>query len=363
MKKKIIGFIILAVVLVKAVDLIQDNYIKNVMIKTEEMQIEDPFYNRYEKMTVEAIKNHLQHGNLLYSDENIITRVQVLYMEYLLKNDDEPLFRQTLEEVLSTFKTQENLIAVGGHITQKNHIDKIPKVSLKDNLKIYKLAMKAYKLWNDEYYKQVGNEIAGEIYNYNVEDNKLYSYYDGRGQVENEEIALSDLDLKAIALLSDEDQAWHSIFQKSKDIIEKAYIRNDFPLYYTYYSYEQKAYNKSNKLNMEESLLIVKNLSESGIYKEETIKWLKDEIKAGGVYEQYDIKTGRVSNHEESAVIYSTISQIGKNIGDIELYTLGIEKMLNFQVKDKTDKYFGVFLDKNEKDIDDYEILQALLAF
>lgn len=363
MKKKIIGLIILAVIGAKVVHIIQENYIKNVIIETEAKEIEDTFYNKYEMMTLEAIKEHLQHGNLLYSKDNVVTEVQILYMEYLLKNDYETLFKQTLEEVLTRFKTEEELISVGGHISEQNHIDNIPKASLKDNLRIYKLTMKAYKLWHNEYYKKIGLEVAERIYKYNTKEDRLYSYHDGIEEIENQEIALADLDLKAIALLYEEDESWQSIFQKSKDIVEKAYISNDFPLYYTYYNYEQKKYNTLDKLNMQESLYIVESLSESGIYKEETIKWLKDQIKAGGVYEQYHVKTGRVSSHKENMIIYSTISQIGKNIGDIELYTLGIEKMLNFQIKDKTHEYFGVFMDKDKEDIDEYEMVQALLAF
>ena len=363
MKKKIIGLIILVAIGAKVVHIIQENYIKSVIIQTESKEIEDTFYDKYEMMTLEALKQHLQHGNLLYSGDNIATEVQVLYMEYLLKNNDEVAFKQTLEEILSKFKTEEGLLSVGGHISEQNHIDPIEKASLKDNLEIYKLVMKAYKLWNNEYYKQLGLEIAEKIYVYNTQEDRLYSYHDGMEELENQEIALADLDLKAIALLCEQDEHWQSIFQKSKDILEKAYISHDFPLYYTYYNYEQKKYNNLDKLNMQESLFIVENLSESGIYKEETIKWLKDQIKAGGIYEQYHIKTGRVSNHKENIIIYATISQIGKNIGDIELYTLGIEKMLNFQVKDKTNEYFGVFMDKDNKEIDDYAMIQALLAF
>lgn len=363
MKKKIIALIIIVIIGVQMVHTIQENYIKKVMVTIETEEIEDNFYDKYENVALQAIKQHLEHGSLLYNKDNVITEIQLLYMEYLLKNNDKQMFKEVLENVLSTFKTEEGFLSVGGHLSEQNHIDTIQKASLRDHLKIYKLAIKAYKLWGDEYYKHIGLKIAKKLEIYTTKENQLHSYYDGLKIEEDQEIALTDLDLKAIALLYEEDKQWGSIFQKSKDIVEKAYIRNDFPLYYTYYNYEQKKYNDSDKLNMEESLVIVESLSESGIYKEETIKWLKQQIKLGGIYEQYDLKTGIVSSHKENLVIYAIVSQIGKNIGDIELYTLGIEKMLNFQIKDQTNKYFGMFMEQDQEEIDSYKMLRALLAF
>ncbi|MEF9959841.1 MAG: hypothetical protein RR448_10150 [Niameybacter sp.] len=364
MKKKIISMLVFVILTSGIIGLAREYYIKEVIIETKTTELEDPFYTKYKMNVLKVIEEHLLHEELLYIDENVRTNVQILYMEYLLKNNQEALFKQTLKKLIEDFLTQDKLLSVGGYIQQDDsQVQPIPKWSLGDNLKVYKLMIRASKIWQNELYETVANQLSDQIYRYNVVKNKLYSYHDPSIGEREGEIALDDFDLKALGLLAEQDVRWKGTFQKSKEIVEKGYIGHNLPLYYTYYNYEEKTYGPQEKIDILQSLRIVQHLSESGICKSDTIKWLKEQIKAGGVYEQYDVKTGIVTSHKEAVAIYAVISQIGKNIGDIELYTLAMEKMLNFQVKDKQHQYFGAFMEKDKDRLNDYDLVQALLAF
>lgn len=362
MKKKIISTVFFGILTTGTLGYVKSHYIKELIFKTESSQIEDNFYDKYEMNTLQAVKNHLLHNQLLYSNDNINTKVQILYLEYLLKNNQEKEFKQMAEAIMKSLMTKEELIAVGGYI-QDESIQPVHKASLEDNLKMYKLAVRAHKNWDDPLYQEIANLLEEQMYKYNVVKGKLYSYYDSMNDIREGEVELGDIDLKALAVLENHSVDWKGLLQKGKDIVEKGFISRSFPLYYTYYNYDEKTYSTQEKLDTLESLLIVQDLSENGLYKSETIKWLKEQIKAGGIYEQYDSKTGMITSHQETIAIYAVISQIGKNVGDIELYTLAMEKMLSFQVKDKENRYFGAFIEKGHDELNEYDIVQALLAF
>lgn len=365
MKKNII--ILLVVVLIVGVGIkgINEYRIKEAMEISVIEELNDHFYDEYEKISKAFIKNtFINEYNVLVDNQNIVTSLNLIYMGYLLNANDQEEFKRIVRFIDKHLLTQDGLVAFGGYrdlVTQE--IKLINKSSLKDNLEFYKLLKKAYVLWEDPLYNNLAEKMAEKIYTYNVKEKRLYPYYGDQDKKELLDVQLYYIDLKVLASLSEHELTWKEIYQSSKEVLERAYINNNFPLYYSYYDYEDKSYIKNEKVDILDSLLVVKNLAYNNIYKEETIKWLKDQFKTGGIYEQYNYKTGLVTSHTENIAIYAVTAQIGKVIGDIELYTLAMEKMLSFQIKDAESSLYGAFVTKDTNIINCYDNLQALIAF
>lgn len=365
MKKRIM--ILLAVILVLSIGIIggREYHMREAMKIVQVQGLDDQFYDEYEKISNNFVKKtFITDEYTVVNNKSMLTSLNLLYLEYLLDNSNQEEFEQAVRFIQKNLFTEEGLIAFGGFI---NAVDGsrgyINKSSLQDNLEFYKLLTKAYFIWDDPYYDDLAEKMADTIFTYNMENKRLYPYYDKEGEDKFLDFPLYALDLKVIASLSEHEVVWKEIYQTSKGLLEAAYIHNEFPLYYSYYDYDQKDYIKNEKMDTLESLLVVRQLAYNNAHKEKTIKWLKEQLKTGGIYEQYNYKTGLVTSHTEKIAIYAVTAQIGKVIGDIELYTLAMEKMLAFQVKDTGSEFYGAFMTKETDEIDCYANLQALLAF
>ena len=114
---------------------------------------------------------------------------------------------------------------------------------------------------------------------------------------------------------------------------------------------------------MTEGVLTVLQLAKVGQHKDETVEWLLETLKDGAVYGTYNTLTGMPTTNIESTAIYAGIAQIGKVIGNQELYDLAMDKMLTFQIQTENSLLKGAFGDETSEQIYSYDNLQALLAF
>lgn len=363
MRKKIVHIIIGIVLLGIGISLIKEYRIKEAMQLTQEDILEDHFYDQYEWISDRFVRNSFTNEEQgVQDEESIFVSLNLLYMEYLLNDNNRIGFEKVVRFMQENLLTEEGLVGFGAHKDlDLGTMEVIEKTSLADNLKFYKLLTKAYLAWGEPYYSDLAEKIAEKIQLYNIKNGKFNLRHEG--EAEHGEIELYELDLKGLALLAEDQMLQKDIYKQSKKILKNAYIHNELPLYYSSYDYINKVYIETERIDTLESLLIVKELAENNGLKKGTVKWLKNQLKSGGIYEQYNTHTGIVTSHEERISIYAVVAQIGKVEGDIELYTLAMEKMLKFQVKDSKSEFYGSFINKETGKADCYENLQALLAF
>ena len=365
MKKRIIILVAFIFLLSMSIICGREYHIREAMKMSEVQGLNDQFYNEYERISDKFIKQtFITSEHTVLNNQSILASLNLLYLEYLLETSNQEEFKQAVRFIQENLLTEEGLVAFGGFINEGDQdIEHINKSSLQDNFEFYKLLTKAHLAWDDFYYNDLAEKIADKIFTYHMGDKRLYPYYDKEGEDELLDLPLYYLDLKVLASLSEHEALWKEIYQTNKGVLESAYINNNFPLYYSYYDYDEKQYIKNEKIDTLDSLLVVKQLVYNNLHKKETIQWLKNQLKTGGIYEQYNSKTGLVTSHTEKIAIYAVTAQIGKMIGDIELYTLAMEKMLSFQVKDAESEFYGAFMTKDTDEIDCYTNVQALLAF
>ncbi|MGL4737261.1 MAG: hypothetical protein ACRCW2_07350 [Cellulosilyticaceae bacterium] len=351
-KLYIIGGLLIGVLGIASLTIYQNQYKKAYM---EQVFEEDNFYyEKYENQCLAFVKAH----NLIEQPE-VDTKSLGLYMEYILKNHTRIEFDQLLAFLKEYLLQEDGLIM--GKVHMKEEVGAANNAL--ESMVVMNTLMGAYEKWGDTTYRDMALNIERSLYEHNVKEGYLYSLYNTVTRDTDQEIQIKDLNLRGMVIFSEYRDSWKNVFNQSKQLIQKAYISETLPFYYGAYDKTKSGYVMNKTINMEESMQIILNLSEVGLVKAETINWLKENLKAGALYEEYDVATGKAVFHTEDPVIYAMIAQAGKILGDNELYTLAIEKMLNFQVKDKENNAYGALLKGQEQKAVLYDNIQALLAF
>ena len=359
MIKKKLPIIVSIIVIGVGIILTKEYEIKETMQLTQEETLQDHFYDQYEGISEQFIKETFmneKHG--VQDEESILTSLNLLYMEYLLKENNRADFKKLTKFVQENLITKDGFLGFGAYDhPEAEGMELVQQVSVIDTLKFYKLLTKAYLMWGEDYY----SNLAEKIHPHDLKESQMDQI--NQESLEQKELELYKFDLRGIALLEKEEILQKRIYKQAKRLLQKAYIGQACPLYYTHYDFKNKTYIETERIDTLESLLICKELSKNHALKKDTIKWLKNQLKAGSIYEQYDVKTGIVTSHQENIAIYAIVAQLGKLEGDIELYTLAMEKMLKFQVKDSESILYGSFVNQETGKVNCYENLQALLAF
>lgn len=260
---------------------------------------------------------------------------------------------------------KDNMI-VGDKFIKWRHVgegDDTVITSTVDDLRIIRALLFAYTRWNDKEYLSFAEKLSNALINDVRTKNVLVDFYDTRREDGATLVSMPYLDIYTMELLVNIDSRWQLILDSSKNIIDNAYIGDEFPFYRASFDLSTGKYDESNRLNMTESLVTALHLAEAGILKEETIGWLKDILmKERDIYSYYDSK-GNPLTDQQSTAIYALVCRIGKQTRDGELYELAFKRLDDYYVGDKESKIYGAFGDYNTLEVYSFDNLQGLLAF
>lgn len=232
-----------------------------------------------------------------------------------------------------------------------------------DDLRILRAldeASVAFQSESGSYRKEL--QAYGELlYQHNVVDGSLRDFYDETYRTTNSFITLCYMDIASLELLPVSAKKRTQLETAMLQIAKDGYLSDAFPFYQTRYDYSTHRYQSDN-INTVESLLTVLNLAEIKQEKVETIRFLKEQVKAGTLVGQYS-RDGKPLNTVRSTAIYAITAMIGSVIGDQELYKDSILKMNEFQVRDPQSPLNGGFGDLTTQQAYSFDNLMALLAY
>lgn len=230
-----------------------------------------------------------------------------------------------------------------------------------DDLRIIRALYEAGDVFQNEGYKQEADSFGMRFYEHNVKNGYLYDFYDETYKITNDFITLCYIDMKTLRLLPIEAGERQTLIANMEKIIKDGYLTDEFPFYETRYDYGKGKYS-SDHINMVESLLTVLTLAEMGEEKAESIRYIKDRVKAGALYGQYT-KEGAATTDTRSTAIYAITAMIGSVIGDQTLYADSIGKMNEFQIEEVGSPLLGGFGDTAAQQAYSFDNLMALLAY
>jgi endo-1,4-beta-D-glucanase Y len=342
-------------------------YIKKIeidsVISNEEITNEEEILNNFinEKLMNDLSGIYTNYVNIstegdLTKGHDILSESQGMILNYYLYRNEKDNFDRSFNYL------KENMILDNGLVSWRIESGKSSEVSATiDDLRISESLIVAAEEFDKLKYRYYGLTISNGIYINLTQENRLIDFHDGYGK--SNVTTLCYLDLSAIKTLSLLDDKWNDVYSKSMEVINNGFISSELPLYRKYYDGNISEYDNEENIDTLLSVLVILNKAEAKEDVNESIKWIKDRLKTLG-YISTSYNTNKIDESKiESTSIYANIAQIAKVINDEELYTMAINKMKNFQVKNENSNIYGSFGNEKTEEVYSYDNLNALLAF
>lgn len=286
---------------------------------------------------------------------DVLSETQGIMLEYALLKNDLPLFDKILSYIQGVMRSS-------GFTAWKVSGNKPSDMNaLVDDLRILNALYEAEAQWGG--YEPIIKTISDEIARYGVNKGKYVDFYDMRYKKYADRFTLCYGDLESMEALTNYDHDLLNPYESAKNLILDGKISHEFPLYYSWYHYKTNTYAKDD-LNMAEAMLTLLHLSKVHLLNKDSIDWIKNQMKLGGVMARYDVN-GRVVDgyHYESTAVYALIAMIAKNEGDKELQGMALKKMEKMRIIDTASPYYGAFGMEDGSGIHSFDQVMAMLAY
>lgn len=302
--------------------------------------------------------NYLDNEQLaeVATGHEVLSESSGLMLRYFVLIEDEKNFKKLLDQTIETFNMKSGFSYRYSPLNEKRYTIN----AAVDDLRIIRSLYEASETFKDQNYLNQAVKLTERFMTYNVDENKMFDFYDETYELTNQFITLCYIDLKTLALISNHLSS-DSLISNLLNIAKEGYISDEFPLYETRYVYETEEYQSEN-INTVESLITILHLAEVGEQNSKSIAFIKEKVMAEQLFGQYTMD-GTALNDVQSTAIYAITAMIGSQIGDEQLYEKSIELMQRYMIADEQHQLFGAFANNKTNQLYSFDNLQALLAY
>lgn len=293
----------------------------------------------------------------LTTGHEVLSESASIMQRYLALSGQAETFANTWKQTLATFN-REKLFSYRYSPAQQRQYSLNAAV---DDLRIIRSLYEAEQAFPDKGYKEEADRFAARLYAVNVKDGHLYDFYDEAYGKTNSFITLCYVDVATLSHFPIESSIRNQLLTDMLDIVTHGYISNLFPFYKTRYNYDSKQY-EAESVQTVESMLTILSLAEAGLQRNESIRFIKDQVLSRTLYGAYGLD-GTAKNDIQSTAIYAIAAMIGSVTGDKDLYKSSIEAMNQFQITELSSPLFGGFGDPSTGQAYSFDNLLALIAY
>lgn len=239
---------------------------------------------------------------------------------------------------------------------------KFPVNAVVDDLRIIRALREAETAFGDAY-GQEADHYSELVVEHNVQQDKLFDFYDITYGTTNDFLTLCYADFQSIRLLDAPSKDTRKLENKLLEIVSGGYLSDTFPFYETRYEYATNTYgDHEGEISTIESLLTVLSLAEIGKERASSIAYLKKAVEAGTLYGRYD-REGKPATDIQSTAAYAIAAMIGSTIGDKAFYEDSIHRMEQYRIEDGASSINGSFGNAATEEVYSFDNLLALLAY
>ncbi|BCN29944.1 TlpA family protein disulfide reductase [Anaeromicropila herbilytica] len=319
-------------------DVVTSNFITNSM-----MDEDGGIHNVYDK----------DKSKTLTSD--VLSESEGAMLEYATIKEDQSLFYKTLQFIRKNMWTE-------GMVSWKVSNKKVSSTNaLIDDFRIYQAIIQANRLWGGYTSDIEKYNVAFE--KYAINNNHYVDCYDFSSKTYSNRLTLCFADFKAMQSLNAASDKYKVAYENTLSIVKKGLISSEFPLYYSWYNYDNNSY-QTNDLNMAEAMVTLLHLAREDLIQQKTIDWLKQQMNNGGIKARYSVDGKVVEGYQyESTAIYALVSMIADEIGDKDLRALALKKMEIMRIHDTALSYNGAFGLEDGTGITSFDQIMPMIAY
>ena len=287
---------------------------------------------------------------------SILSESQGMMLLYYIDRDRKGEF----DEILSYIK--DNMLLKSGVVSWRIDGSEASKTSASiDDLRIVKALLLASERWKDNSYRSVAFKISKGIKKELLDNDLLADFNDG--DEKSIKTTICYLDLPAFKILSNLDNEYKPIYKKSLELMERAYLGYNVPLYTKDYIRSTDSFDQDD-VDMLLSSIVLLNRVETGEDVARSVEWIKDKFaKDGGIFSTYDRNTGATTSKIESTSIYANLFKIAEKIQDEKLYNICKDKLYGYQIIDEKSELYGAYGNPKTQEVYSFDNLNALLAW
>lgn len=285
------------------------------------------------------------------SGQDVLAESQGLLMEYAAKISDRALFEKAYGYVKS-YLDRQGLLAWYASGDETGNVN-----ALLDDLRVLKSlnAMGGYT--EDVMSRAIAIAALNRDEGGNLVD--FYSFPDGSRA---NRLTMCYCDWQALEIIRPLVPGFGDSLKAAEEILEGAYLGDDFPFYANYYDYETKTYDDSS-LNMAEAMLTLLHQAQAGRLRDASLRWLQTQMAGDGIFARYDVQGSVVPGGDyESAAVYAIVGLIAQEVGDDLLLTQAVSRMESFRCFGAGSPLNGAFADSLE-DVNAFDQCLALVLY
>jgi len=291
----------------------------------------------------------------LATGAQVLSESMGLWMLYAVETQDQTLLDHSLAFVKTQLDTGSILAYRYSPLGGAYHVN-----AFVDDMRIIRALLLADDAFGGDY-AETALTYANRLYQTNIEEDRVFDFYDEQSSVTNDFVTLCYLDFDSMRRLAEHDEKWQAVYNEMLGVVKGGYLGDGFPMYAGAYYYTEGTY-ATQDISTVQSLLTVLNLALIGECSQNSIDFIKQQTDYGTFYGSYSIG-GIAKNQVESTAIYAICARIGKAVCDDELYKTAITQMNRFQVLDENSEVYGAFANALTLDLYAFDNLMALLAY
>lgn len=272
------------------------------------------------------------------SGHDILSESQGLLMEYANLSGDTELFDLAYSYVKNKLDVND---LMRWYATDR--ADSPARVNaLLDDLRVLN-ALSDQQQTTGGYTQEIASR-AEAIAQYNFDsDGHLIDFYTFEDGTRAHQITMCYLDWQALSILEEQIPWRKSSIEAAAQILDGAYLGDEFPFYANFYDYEKQSYD-TGSLNMAEAMLTLLHQAEAGKLPDASLAWLKKQMSGNGIWARYDIHGNVVPGYNyQTPSIYAITGLIALVCDDQELLTQSVSRMEDFRCFSEGDPLNGAF--------------------
>lgn len=294
----------------------------------------------------------------LSAGHEVLSESMGLLLEYARLTGDEDLFHQTTDYLQNHLIIDDILL---WRIVE--HQQPITDVSATiDDLRIYQTLSLAREQWQlNDSGRKILSMLESQLPAKGFAADYLVNYYSATSPTLDKTVEVAYLNLVAIQTLAAAKPELAAAAATSQRVLMGSFISETLPLYHKSYDPAKGTYSDADdRINILDSLMVIQNLAQAGIYSPQSIDWLAEKTASGTLYSYYDPRTGAALDSQESSAAYGMVVQIGAALGNEFLTGNALTQLKQHQNSDQLSPLYGGFgYDDNAYS---YDNLQALLG-